>query len=228
MALNPDKCHFMVLGDSNCTCNLTCNGTTIEISKEAKVSGIAIGDKLTFSSHLGNIIEKANQKLHALSRIKCYMGFEENKLIMSSFIKSQFSYCPLLCMFCSRTSMNKLNNIHEKCLRLVTNDYDSNLNELLESSHELLIHKICINYLMMEVYKYLHGLSFELMTDIFTLRKNPYNIRNIRLFGSENPRSVRSSSPVLGEYKRIYELLFSLKSSENLCFPMISGSIEVN
>ena len=44
---------------------------------------------------------------------------------------------------------------------------------------------------MIEVYKYLHGLSPELITDIFTLRKNPYNIRNIRLFGSENSRSVR-------------------------------------
>ena len=29
------------------------------------------------------------------------------------------------------------------------------------------------------------------MTDIFTLQKNPYNIRNIRLFGSENPLSLR-------------------------------------
>ena len=29
------------------------------------------------------------------------------------------------------------------------------------------------------------------MTEIFTLRKNPYKIRSIRLFGSENPRSVR-------------------------------------
>ena len=34
MVLNPDKCHFAVLSDSNCTCNLTCNGTTIESSKE--------------------------------------------------------------------------------------------------------------------------------------------------------------------------------------------------
>ena len=94
-------------------------------------------------------------------------------------------------MFCLRTSMNKLNNIYEKCLRLATNDYDSNFNELLESSHELSIHKTCINYLMIEVNKYLYGLSPELITDIFTLWKNPYNIRNIRLFGSENPRSVR-------------------------------------
>ena len=122
-------------------------------------------------SHLGNIIKKANQNLHALSRVKCYMGFEQNKLIMSSFIKSQFSCCPLIWMFCTRTSINKLNNIHEKCLRLVTNDCDSNFNEPLESSHELSIHKTCTNYLMIEVYTYLHGLSPELATDIFTLRK---------------------------------------------------------
>ena len=82
MVLNPDKCHFMVLGDSNCTCNFTCNGTTIESSKEEKVLRITIDDKLTFTSHLGNIIKKANQKLHALSRVKCHMGFEQNKLIL--------------------------------------------------------------------------------------------------------------------------------------------------
>ena len=67
----------------------------------------------------------------------------------------------------------------------------SSFNELLESSHELSIHKIYISYLKIEVYKYLHGLSPELMTDIFTIRRNPYHIRNICLFGSENPRSMR-------------------------------------
>ena len=90
MVTNPDKYHFMVLGDSNCTCNFTCNDTTIERSKEEKVLGITIDDKLlTFMSHLGNTIKKANQKPNVLSRVKCYMGSERNKLIMSSFIKSQ-------------------------------------------------------------------------------------------------------------------------------------------
>ena len=37
---------------------------------------------------------------------------------------------------------------------------------------------------MIEVYKYLHGLSPELMTQIFSLWKNPYNIRNIQLLYS--------------------------------------------
>ena len=87
-------------------------------------------------------------------------------------------------MFCWRTSMNKLNAIHENCFFLVTNDYDSNFNELLESSHEISIHRTCIGCLMIEVYEYLDGLSPELMTDIFPLRKNPYNICNIILLYS--------------------------------------------
>ena len=72
---------------------------------------------------------------------------------------------PAIWMFCSRTSMNKLNNIPWKVPTPITNDYDSNFNELVESSHELSNHKTCINYLIIEVC-------------------------NIRLFGSENPRSV--------------------------------------
>ena len=110
---------------------------------------------------------------------------------MSSSIKCKSSYCPLVWMFCSRTSMNKLNNILEKCLPLITSDYESNFNKLLKSSYELSIHKTCINYLKIEFYKYLHELPPELMTDIFTIWKNSYNIRNIGLFCYENLRSVR-------------------------------------
>ena len=42
--------------------------------------------------------------------------------------------------------MNKLNNIHEKCLRLITNKYDSTFNKL---------QKACINYLTTEVCTFL-------------------------------------------------------------------------
>ena len=95
--------------------------------------------------------------------------------LYNSFIKFQISYFPVIWMFCSRASMNKLDGIHEKCPRLVTNDYDSNFNELLESSHEILIHKTCINYLMIEgtsIYKgYLLNwwLTFLLFGKILTI-----------------------------------------------------------
>ena len=66
----------MVLGDPNYTYNLTFNRTIIECCKEENVLGVKIDDKLTFTPHLGDIIKKATQKLYALSKVKCYMGFE--------------------------------------------------------------------------------------------------------------------------------------------------------
>ena len=36
MFFNPDKCHFIVPGDQNYTCVLTCNGKTKEYTKNKK------------------------------------------------------------------------------------------------------------------------------------------------------------------------------------------------
>ena len=88
---------------------------------------VTIDDKLSLTPRLGNIIKKRNQKLHALSRVKHYMGFEQNKFIISYFIKFQFSYCPLVWIFGSRTTMN-----NDKGLRLITNNWLKNFNELPE------------------------------------------------------------------------------------------------
>ena len=85
-------------------------------------------------------------------------------------------------MFCWRTSMNKLNKIHEKCLRLVINDYDSNFNELLESFNEL-SQPINLHQLPQDrsLQIFTWAKSAELMTAIFALRKNLYNIPNINV-----------------------------------------------
>ena len=40
---------------------------------------------------------------------------------------------------------------------------------------------------MIEVYKYLNGLSPDIMSDIFKLRENTYNLRNFYIFESQKP-----------------------------------------
>ena len=47
----------------------------------------------------------------------------------------------------------------------------------------------CIKRLIIEVYKYLNGLSSYIMSDIFKLRENPYNLRKFHIFESQNPRT---------------------------------------
>ena len=44
---------------------------------------------------------------------------QKRRVLMNAFITSQFSYCPLVWMFHSRTLNNRINKIHERALRLV-------------------------------------------------------------------------------------------------------------
>ena len=60
---------------------------------------------------------------------------------MSSFFMSQFNYCPLVWMCHSRLMNNKINRLHEKCLRIVYNDKTSSFVELLDKDGPVTIHK---------------------------------------------------------------------------------------
>ena len=42
---------------------------------------------------------------------------------------------------------------------------------------------------MIEVYKYLNDLSPDIMSDIYKLRENSYNLKNFHIFESQNPRT---------------------------------------
>ena len=52
---------------------------------------------------------------------------EKRRIIFKSFIESQLKYCPLTWMFYSQKSNNKINKLHERTLRIVNNDYESNM-----------------------------------------------------------------------------------------------------
>ena len=41
---------------------------------------------------------------------------------MNLFFKVQFHYCPAIWMIHSRTLNNKINRLHERCLRIIYND----------------------------------------------------------------------------------------------------------
>ena len=60
---------------------------------------------------------------------------------------------------------------------------------LLENANEKPVHQKCIEFLMIEVYKHLNGLSPDIMSEIFKLRENTYNLINLYIFESQNPRT---------------------------------------
>ena len=138
MKVNEGKCHVLISTKENVCVNI---GTT-QIANSAceKLLGIKVDSSLNFPIPIGSICKKAGAKLNALTRIANHMPFQKRKLLMNAFFTSQFSYCPLTLMFHSRKLNNKINRLHERCLRVVYNDRLSTFEELLNKDNSVSIH----------------------------------------------------------------------------------------
>ena len=103
------------------------------------------------------------------------MSAEKRRLIFKFFIESQFKYCPLTWMFCSRKSNNSINRLHKRSLRIVNNDYESIYEELLSHNNCFSIHDQSIHQLAAEIYKVANDLSVGDFKNLFDF-KDKYTI----------------------------------------------------
>ena len=151
MVLKPGKCHYLVLGNRSNSDTINLKGAKLASSSYEKLLGILIDRDLSFDKHIKSICRKAGQKLNALTRISNYPTHDQKRLLLNSIIKSQFSYCPLIWMFCSRSLNNVINRIHERALRLIHNDHVSTFQDILEITKEKTIHQNNLESLAKEI-----------------------------------------------------------------------------
>ena len=137
------------------------------------------------------------------------MNLEKKKILMNAFFNAKFSYCPLTWMFHSSNRNNKINRMHEKCLRIVYNDNTSSYEELLEIDNSVSVDHRNTQILATELYKIVNGLSPDIMKDVFLLNNSlSYNTRNRRTFHSRPIRSVTYGSETLSHLApKIWELV---------------------
>ena len=101
--------------------------------KTEKILRVIIDNKLRFKRCVKNQCKKASRKIWALSRLINYLNNSKKKMIFNALIKSQFSYCPLVWMFCSRQTNDMSNKIHKRALRIVLNDHISDFETMLRN-----------------------------------------------------------------------------------------------
>ena len=108
-------------------------------SKEEKIPGVIIDNRQTFSRHIRELCKKASQKISALSRISNQRNDSEKNLF-NVVVKSQFKYCRLFWMFCSRTSTNMINKVRERVLKVILGDDLSDFESLLPKNRDIRSH----------------------------------------------------------------------------------------
>ena len=95
MKLNQDKYHFLIGAHTHEHPWLKVGNSMIWESSKEKLLGITIDKNLNFNAHLSNLC-KVDQKVSALARVSTLLPFHGKRILLKTFIESQFSYCPLI------------------------------------------------------------------------------------------------------------------------------------
>ena len=151
MKSNTDKCHLIIVNNQD---NDTKIGNDVITSgNSVKLLGVTIDNKLNFNEHVDNICKKANNKLQALVRIAKYSSPHKLRIIMKTFIESQFNYCPVTWMFHSRQLNSKINKLHERALRVVHKNPNLTFQQLLNLDKTHCIHHRNLQKPAVEMFK---------------------------------------------------------------------------
>ena len=188
MKPNGDKSHLIVANDEKSLVKL---GNDVIIGETSVVLlGVTIDNKLNFNEHVTKLIKKGNQKLYALARISKYLNNSKLKIIMKTFVQSQFNYCPLLWMNHNRILNNKINKLHERALRIVYKNDNFTFQELLDMDNSVTVHQRNLQKLATEMFKIKHHLSPLPMQEIFIENVSSHELRNNRNWEITKVRTV--------------------------------------
>ena len=178
MKLNPEKCHLMILGHLHEHIWTKVGDNMIWESMEEKLLGIILDKYLNFNSYLSNLCNKVSNKVTVLARLVKLVPFCKRRSLLKVFVESQFSYCPLIWMFCTRKLNKRINRVHERALRLVYNDYFTSFEELLIKDKSVSIHHRNIQILATEMFKVKNDISPLFMKEIFEYNQSGSNTRS--------------------------------------------------
>ena len=112
--------------------------------------GVKFGSNLSFSEHVTYLCATANRKLHSLSRVSKNIILKKRRILMKSFIISQFSYCPLIWMAHSRGLNNKIHHINKRaqCIAYFSTSFEG----LLTKDKFVTIHNRNLQQLAIEIF----------------------------------------------------------------------------
>ena len=125
------------------------NGHKLEILSSITQLGLSISSNRTWKPHFNSIAKHASQKLGFLSRARGYFSPSQLLTIYKSQIRPSLEYCSHFWGGAPKSSLQFLDRVHSKAIRLINNP---NLTNSLQSlSHRCLVADLSI------FYRYFHG-----------------------------------------------------------------------
>ena len=149
--------------------------------------------KLNFNNHINTIYRTSANQLNALIRLRCFLGIDERKALIQSFVLSNFNYGLLVWTLSSVKSLNKIEKLQKRALRFRLSDFESSYDELLWLPSSCAINVRLKRNLYEEIYKTLDDLNPSFMRKIFEIHKTKRAVRQTYKINLEIPRVNQAS-----------------------------------
>ena len=188
MKANPDKCHLLLSKNENFEANI--NENRISNTRFEKLLGVTFDNQLNFNHHISKICKTASNKLHALARVSNYINEDKRRMLFNSYFSSHFNYCPLIWMNHNKSINKKINNLHERALRLIYCDHSSDFQELLQRDNSVTIHQKNIQALAIMMYKVVNSITPTIVSELFSYSNVNYNLRSGSQFHQPSANTV--------------------------------------
>ena len=149
--------------------------------------------KLNFNNHINTIYRTSANQLNALIRLRRFLGIEERKALIQSFVLSNFIYGLLVWILSSVKSLNKIEKLQKRALRFRLSDCESSYDELLWLPSSCAINVRLKRNLCVEIDKTLNDLNPSFMQEIFEIHKTKRAVCQTYKINLEIPRVNRAS-----------------------------------
>ena len=132
---------------------------------------------LTSNGSRNAIWKKVARQLNVLQRISKFLFEETRLLVFKSFIRSNFSYWPIVWHFCSKVNTEKLEKLQYKCLKIVFNSYETSYEELLTRANLPTLHLGRLRTIALETFKCFNNTAPTYIRDLVNLKQSSSSFR---------------------------------------------------
>ena len=193
MKVNPTKFQGIFMSPKrNCSINIDyqlSDGTVIKPSKDVKLLGVRVDNRLNFSAHVRDLSAKCARQANAIARLSKVLSKECKMRMFTSFIISNLNYCSTLYHFCSMVDAIKLERIQKRVLRYVLNDYESSYRELLSTSKRDSLHVMRVRSILECIFKINYDLLPPMEATFLTPSHHEYGLRRSNTLTRFKPRT---------------------------------------
>jgi len=177
MKANPSKFQAMVLNRKPVEISFQIGDDIIMPQECIKLLGVSIDSKLSFTEHISQLCKTAGKQINAMSRLSNVLSKDNKMLVLNSFIVSNFNYSPLVYHICGKGNSHKMEHVIERGLRIVCNDFESNISTLKAETQVKSLFKTRVKLLAEHVFKVVKGLAPQFPNEYYELKKVRYDLR---------------------------------------------------